>query len=247
VTILFAPSEGKRPGGDLPPIAEDAFCLPELYPRRVEAARRYVDFVRKADDSIIVKLFGVKEAALLARWRADLFTTPSMKAVLRYDGVAYDHLDYPALGDSAQRYVDENLIIFSNLFGPVSAKDRLPDYKLKQGESIGDFAPEKFYKTHFSDALTAYLETRGPVVDLRAGFYEKFYKIPLPHLTMKFLKNGRSVSHWAKAYRGLVVRRMAEEGIESEEALMAMDVEGLALKEIVEGRRKKEIVYEIVS
>jgi cytoplasmic iron level regulating protein YaaA (DUF328/UPF0246 family) len=247
MTVLFAPSEGKRPGGDLPPLDEGAFCLPELYDRRIEAARRYAEYVESADDEALKKLFGVKDEALLARWRTDLFSAPTMKAVLRYDGVAYEHLDYPALTDKARDYVDENLVIFSNLFGPVCADDRLPDYKLKQGERIGGFAPETFYKTHFTDALTRYLRSRGPVVDLRAGFYEKFYKIPFPYITMKFLKNGRSVSHWAKAYRGLVLRRMAEEGIKSEEALLAMDVEGLILKEIIEGRNKKEIVYEIAA
>jgi len=245
MTILFAPSEGKRPGGDLPPIAKDAFCLPKLYARRIEAVKRYDTFVNTADTDALKKLFGLKKEIDLARYRTDIFAAPTMKAVERYDGVAYDHLDYAALDGRAQAYVDDNLLIFSNLFGPICAKDRIPDYKLKQGEHIGDFAPEKFYKEHFSDALTEYLTARGPVVDLRAGFYEKFYKLPLPHVTIKFLKNGKSVSHWAKAYRGLVLRQMATQNVKSEEALLAMEIEGLTVKEILVKKNKKEIVYEI--
>ncbi|NPA29736.1 MAG: YaaA family protein [Epsilonproteobacteria bacterium] len=248
MTVLFAPSESKRPGGDLPPINREAFCLPPLFPRRLEALKAYDTFIKKADTAGLKKLFGLKKAEEIARYRAiDIFSAPTMKAVARYNGVAYTHLAYETLDKRAQTYVDDNLIIFSNLFGPVCAKDSLPDYKLKQGERLGDFVPERFYRAHFTDALTAYLKARGPVVDLRAGFYEKFYRIPLPHITMKFLKNNKAVSHWAKAYRGIVLKEMADNNIQNEADLKAMDIEGLAVKEIREGALKKEIVYEIVS
>ncbi|WP_456449546.1 YaaA family protein [Hydrogenimonas sp.] len=247
MTILFAPSEGKRPGGDLPPVDVEAFRFPELYDHRYEAMKRYDDFVESADREALRKLFGIKEERLLERYRTGIFAAPTMKAVERYDGVAYEHLDYANLPERAKHYIDEHLIIFSNLFGPVCAKDRLPDYKLKQGERIGAFAPETFYRERFGRTLTDYLESRGPIVDLRAGFYEKFYKIPLPHFTMKFLKNGKAVSHWAKAYRGIVLREMAERAVESEEELFRMEVEGLAIEEIREIGKRKEIVCRIVS
>lgn len=245
MTILFAPSEGKRPGGDLPPLDEGAFCFPELYEKRIEAIDRYNTFVQMADLQNLQKLFGIKEEKLIERYRTDMFAAPTMKAVERYDGVAYDHLSYAELPQQAQQYIDEHLIIFSNLFGPVCAKDRLPDYKLKQAERIGDFIPEKFYNHHFGRKLTEYLEENGPIVDLRAGFYEKFYKIPMPHVTMKFLKNGKAVSHWAKAYRGIVLKEMAKHAIMDKERLMAMDIEGLSIKEIRQMHNKKEIIYEI--
>jgi len=245
MTVLFAPSEGKRPGGTLPPVDESAFCLPGLHACRLEAMKRYSDFLRHADTDALKRLFGVKEEKLLARYRHDIFTAPTMKAVERYDGVAYDYLAYPSLSEKARRYIDEHLIIFSNLFGPVCARDRLPDYKLKQGERIGDFIPETFYRERIGEAMTAYLRDRGPIVDLRAGFYEKFYTVPLPHITMKFLKNGRVVSHWAKAYRGIVLKEMAKRAIMDEEDLMAMDIEHLSVVEIRETKKRKEIVYEI--
>jgi len=247
MTVLFAPSEGKRPGGSLPPVDASAFCFPELYPLRKEAMETYNRFVQNAPREALKKLFGIKEEALLQRYRTDLFEAPTMKAVERYDGVAYEYLDYPSLPAKGRRYIDERLIIFSNLFGPVCADDRLPDYKLKQGEHIGGFAPEKFYKAHFTQALDDTLSKREPIVDLRAGFYEKFYKSSMPHITMKFLKNGKTVSHWAKAYRGIVLRRMAEEGITTEEALLAMDIENLAIEAIQTTKKKKTIIYRIVS
>jgi len=37
---LFAPSESKRPGGDLPPVDATAFCCPERYPACDTRSRR---------------------------------------------------------------------------------------------------------------------------------------------------------------------------------------------------------------
>ncbi len=231
----------------MPPIDESAFCFPELYDRRLEAVKRYDDYIKEADNDALQRLFGIKDETLVARYRTDIFRSPTMKAVRRYDGVAYDYLDYDHLSPNAQRYIDESMVIFSNLFGPVCANDRLPDYKLKQGERIGDFAPEKFYKEHFTKAMDDYLATRGPIIDLRAGFYEKFYKVSAPHITMKFLKNGKTVSHWAKAYRGIVLKEMAKCAIMDEKALMAMQIEGLGIVDIKHIKNRKEIVYEIAS
>jgi len=246
MTILFAPSEAKRTGGS-GRMKKESFCFPELYDKRVEAAEKYNELLKNGSPEELRKLTGIKDEEQIERYRADIFDSPAMKAVERYDGVAFDHLDYPSLTPSQQEYVDEHLIIFSNLFGPVCAKDMIPDYKLKQGEHIGSFAPEKFYKEHFTEALDEYLQKRGPVVDLRAGFYEKFYKTSTPCITMKFLKNGKSVSHWAKAYRGRVLREMAKRAIMDEESLLAMDIENLGIVDIKQIKNKKEIVYEIVQ
>ena len=70
--------------------------------------------------------------------------------------------------------IDKDAFCFSNLFGPICAKDRVPEYKLKQAEKIGKFAPEKFYKKHFSKGLDLYLEKNAPIIDLRAGFMKNF-------------------------------------------------------------------------
>jgi len=247
MTILFAPSEGKKLGGSLPPINKSAFCFPELYARRIEVVKRYDTYVENGTIENLKKFFGIKDEKAIEDYRTDIFMQPTMKAVERYDGVAYDYLDYGNLSPEAQHYIDEHLIIFSNLFGPICAKDRIPAYKLKQGEDIDGFAPEKFYKEHFSEALDAYLETHTPIIDLRAGFYEKFYKIKAPYITMKFLKNGKSVSHWAKAYRGIVLKEMAKHAITDEESLLAMDIENLSIVEIKQIKNKREIVYEIVG
>ena len=57
-------------------------------------------------------------------------------------------MSYNNLEKSSQKYIDDNVLIFSNLFGVLKASDVIPDYKLKQGESFydlelrdGEFSP----------------------------------------------------------------------------------------------------------
>lgn len=80
---------------------------------------------------------------------------------------------------------------------------------------------------------------------MRAGYYDKFYDVKKPYTTLKFLKNGKTVSHWAKAYRGIVLREIAKNNISSLEEFQALEIENLTLKEILLIKNKTEIIYEI--
>lgn len=243
--ILFAPSEGKREGGAFPPLNHDSLLFPDLYPKRFNVIEQYEKLVQDGGDEQLSELFGLKDHKEYERYRSSFSTAPTMKAIERYDGVAYDYLNYPALSDEAKGYIDHKVILFSNLFGPLRAGDCIPDYKLKQGSSIGSFAPEKHYKEHFSAALDDMIDNQE-ILDLRAGFYDKFYTPKEPSVTLKFLKEGKVVSHWAKAYRGIVLREAAKHQIGSIQELLALNIEGLLLDKIMETKKKKEVVYTIV-
>lgn len=242
--ILFAPSEGKRVGGALPPLSEDSLLFPELFEKRKEVAKAYEAIVQSGDDTALSELFGLKDTEGCERYTIPFASAPTMKAVERYDGVAYDYLDYGSLGMEAQRYVDQNVVIFSNLFGPLRASDTIPDYKLKQGNKIGTLIPEKFYREHFSKRLDEWIGD-SEVLDIRAGFYDKFYVPKRKPLTMKFLKEGKTVSHWAKAYRGTVLREIALAGAGTIDEILAININGLKLVEIIDTKKSKEIVYDI--
>lgn len=243
--ILFSPSEGKREGGILPPLMSDSFIFPDLYSRRLEVIAQYEALVLKGKNEELYELFGIKDPNEYERYRSSFTSAPTMKAIERYDGVAYDYLNYSALSIDVQRYIDTRTILFSNLFGPIRAGDSIPDYKLKQGSSIGAFAPEKHYKEYFTDALDEMIGDQE-ILDLRAGFYDKFYTPNKSYVTLKFLKEGKVVSHWAKAYRGTLLREAAKNKISSIHELLALNIDGLIVREIVETKKKKEVVYSIV-
>ncbi len=243
--ILFSPAETKKSGGVEREIKRSSFIFPELFDLRKEAIEKYNSYLETSSDEALSKLFGIKESAKFQKYKTNLNKLPLMKVIERYDGVAFDYLAYSSLDESTQRYVDKNVILFSNLFGPLLAGDfGVPEYKLKQGEKIGAFVPEHFYKKHFSSALDDMLQEE-PYLDLRAGFYDKFYKPTTSYITLKFIKDGKVVSHWAKAYRGIVLRILAQNNIQSMDEFMKIEIEGLSVKETFRKGIHTEIVYNI--
>lgn len=85
------------------------------------------------------------------------------------------------------------------------------------------------------------------MLDLRAGFYDKFYTPKKKVSTYKFLKNGKIVSHYAKAYRGILLRIAAQNQALSNKELLAKLPSNLKLKDIKEFKLKEEITLEIID
>lgn len=245
--ILFSPSETKTVYATFPPISPESFLFPELYDKRIEVLKRYQDILNEGDSETLQQLFGIKdEKKCLHIASNNLFSALTYKAIERYSGVAYDYLSYHTLAEVERDFLDQNTIIFSNLFGPLLAKDILPDYKLHQGVSLRGFKPELFYKDLFTPSLDSFLENEF-IIDLRAGFYEKFYTLKQPYITMKFLKKGKVVSHFAKAYRGLMLRELAHYRPMNEDALRLISFENLSISEILTSKLKTEYIFSIID
>jgi len=241
--ILFAPSEGKIKGGN--EIFNKSLLFFNSFSRD-KVLNRYTNFLKNASFDELSKLFGLKkEEEILQNKDIDIFREKTLKAIQKYDGVAYDYLSYNSLSTSSKEFIDENLIIFSNLFGPLLAKDKIPYYRLAQGAKIDDFDIAKFYKQNFSKELDEFLKDEF-IIDLRAKHYEKFYTIKKEHITCKFLKNGKVVSHWAKAYRGLILKELSIYKPQNEDEFASIEFENLKVKEIIQKAKSKEYIYEII-
>ena len=243
--ILLAPSEGKRGGGVESKLDLESLVFSDILSEtRVKLIDRYRKILLSDDRSKIVEMLGIKKENIIEHYRAlDILNSPLLPAIERYDGVAFDYLDYDSLTDSAKRYLANHLYIFSNLFGILRASDMIPDYRVKQGAKIGEYAPQKVYAPVMRE-LDSRFESED-ILDIRAGFYDKFYKPKIPYATLKFLKNGRVVSHWAKAYRGLVLRYLSLNQINTLDEFEQMPMKGLRLLEIQQKRDKIEYIYEI--
>jgi len=241
--ILLAPSETKNSGG------EKEFCIEKLFlqpitPTRKKILKEYEDIIQKGDIKALSKLFGLKKEEDIQKAINEFLSKKTLIALKRYSGVAFDYLDYETLPQKAKEYLHNNLLIFSNLFGIVKANDEIPYYKLKQGEALNSLKIEKLYNQALKEPLDEYLANED-ILDLRAKYYEKFYKPSKNYTTLKFLKNAKVVSHWAKAYRGLVLRELALHNIQTIDKFLKLDFKSLAIKEIIEKKAYKEIVFDI--
>lgn len=243
--ILLAPAETKNQGGEEKSFCKDNFFLPELFEKREEIFNLYENLINKSSIEELSKWFGLKKLEEVQKYKQSLKHKLTMKAISRYNGVAFDALDYKNLDEDSQKYVDENVLLFSNLFGPLKAKDLIPDYKYKQGAKLPNINVEKFYMDNFTQSLDDFVGEE--VIDLRAGFYEKFYKVKKANcLTFKFIKDGKVVSHWAKFYRGKVLQELAKNQIKNHSEFMNMQIPGLKLNEIQEKKNIKLLIMDIV-
>ncbi len=237
--ILFSPAEGKKSGGKKQ--EQQLFGATNA---RDTILQTYNDIILSKDETKIKQLFGIKKWADCQSYICDIFNAPLLPCIERYNGVAYEYLNIDSLQSKEKEYLYKHTIIFSNLYGPLLGSDKIPNYKVKQGNTIGTISPDKFYKERFSYQLDLYL-AQSDILDLRAGYYDKFYKINKPYTTLKFLKNGKTVSHWAKAYRGIVLREIAKHNIASLEEFLKLSIKGLHLQEIKTTKNKTEIIYNI--
>ncbi len=241
--ILLAPSETKREGG-VGEFELQNLIFSEINRDREVLLNSYLDLIKSNNLEELGAVFGLKKESDIQKFVIDITKEPTLKAIERYIGVAFDYIDYTNLPKDAQKFIDNNVLIFSNLFGVLKANNQIPLYKLKQGAKIANLDPKNIYNKALKEPLDSYLENED-ILDIRAGYYDKFYKPSKKYTTLKFIKNGKVVSHWAKAYRGIVLKEIALNKIDNLKDFIALNIKGLELLEIRENKLKQEIIYEI--
>ncbi len=230
---LFSPSEAKDEGGALPCLNSKSFIFPLLYEKRLELLQKFENYKNRLNEKELLGFFELKSLCETSELRGSVFELQTQKAILRYTGVAYKALDFYSLDNHAKEYLFNQVVIFSNLFGAVLARDKIPNYKLKQGAKIDGIDAAKYYSKEFSTSLDAMFEG-CEILDLRAGYYEKFYKPKVKTLKPKFIKSGKIVSHNAKEHRGLFLREVASAKASNINDIMKINMANLALVEVIE-------------
>ncbi|ANV98596.1 hypothetical protein BBW65_07215 [Helicobacter enhydrae] len=232
--ILFSPSEGKRYIK-----SSKSEGMLERHQRIYDA---YADFVGKATLEELSRITGFSKEKEILEFLEKMQKPSLQRAIELYDGVAYDALDYGSLTSEQRHFVSESVLIFSNLFGVVGADSLLPFYKLKQGTGFGGFGTKNLYQEQY-EIYREMIEGEF-VVDLRAEFYKKLYSVGEHCFEFEFLKDGKKVSHYAKYYRGLVLRVIAQnaslDGIE--EALEEYGLQSVGSKE---SSKKTTLIFAI--
>lgn len=128
--VLLPPSEGKRRGGDGPPVDLADLSWPELTATRARLVKTLVAMCR-SDPARARERLGLSEALDEDRAaNAELLDSPTMPAGKRYSGTLHDALGYPTLPAAARRRANSWLVVFSGLWGTTRPTDLLPAYRL---------------------------------------------------------------------------------------------------------------------
>lgn len=247
--VLFSPSEGKTPPKNIESNAKDT-PIEMLFSHatyKQDALQAYLQTLKECDNATICKIFGTKILKLddLALCQ-NLLKTQRMPAIMLYSGVAYKALDFVNLNSDSQSFLLHNVLICSNLFGFVRASDKLPFYNLHQNKGFGAFELKTIYKAQQNDMDT--LLAHKEVLDLRAQAYIKVYEPRIPHTKAEFLHNGKTLSHYAKHYRGVYLRELAKQCAKDSHIILEnLAFPNLALKDITHKKHIKTLVYEIMQ
>lgn len=240
--LLVPPSEGKREGGDGPPVDWAGGVFGHLAAERV-AVRAAVRRVLRAGGG--EKLLGVRGAHLdraLAEWK-NLDAAPTAPAALRYAGVVWDGLDLASLPAPARRRAMSRIVVTSGLWGLIAATDPIPAYRLKMGARVGDLGQlAAWWRPAVSSALAA-RAGRGTVIDLlpqehRASI-DPAALAPGRLVRVEVVEDAsggrRSVGHAGKHVKGRLARAIVEHDARTADAVAEVVVDDLSLLSVERG------------
>lgn len=255
--IILPPSETKNLGdatnvpADSPGVAPSesrlnvgALGFAGLNPTRTLIAERLVTmaelFAEANQDhdetrmAALDKLIGIRATQRDEhRHNAALFTSPTMPAIERYTGVAFDMLDATGArsGIPLDSQARSRLAIGSALFGVVRADDPIPYYRFsahsKTTEDLNhtDTVRSLWKKPASGNSITDELvlwrenavaevgETDAGIIDLRSGGYRDLGTVPAAvslRVENEYSDGSRKVvSHFNKSFKGTVARELA--------------------------------------
>jgi uncharacterized protein len=204
VLILLPPSEGKASEGTGPALGELSFPKLDRARKRVRTALARAS---KRRDALAVLGLSPGLAGELDKNLA-LETAPTLRAGELYTGVLYDNLSLATLDADARARAEDSVLIFSGLWGVVRPSDRIPPYRLSMGVTLpvlGGLAT--FWRPYLTKELD---RLPGLVVDMRSGTYAGAWKPGERSVGVRVFRDGKVVSHMAKATRGEVTRVLLE-------------------------------------
>ncbi|WP_181019528.1 YaaA family protein [Nonomuraea typhae] len=204
--ILLPPSEGKAAEGRGPALGELSFPALDKARKRVRTA---LGRASKRRDALGVLGLTPGLAGELDKNLA-LESAPALPAAELYTGVLYDNLGLSTLSAAERARAEESILIFSGLWGVLRPADRVPPYRLSMGVTLpvlGGLA--SFWRPPLTKELD---RLPGLVVDLRSGTYAGAWKAGDRSVAVRVFRDGKVVSHMAKATRGAVARALVRSG-----------------------------------
>lgn len=185
------------------------------------------------------------------RWNEKPNPNESLQAVLAFQGEAYRGLNPESLDDNAQKWLNENLMILSGLYGILRPKDKIMLYRLEMGSRFPVDDSKNLYG-FWKDELTEYVNSKLKkdeiLLNLASVEYSKVIddkKLKSPKIDVKFMdyKNGvlKPIMAYFKNARGSMARYCAENNISDLEGVKLFNEDRYAFDEKLSS--EKELVF----
>ena len=184
-------------------------------------------------------------------WQLPFTLQNAKQAVFAFKGDVYIGLDAYSLSQDKIDQLQNKLRILSGQYGLLKPLDLIQPYRLEMGTKLKVGRNDNLYQywgTKVTDALNPELEPEEVFVNLASNEYFKVLKpklIKAPVITPVFkdYKDGKlkMISFFAKKARGLMVRYIIDNNIETAEELKGFNSEGYAFDSNLSS--EKELVF----
>ena len=174
-------------------------------------------------------------------WKTPFTAQNARPAIYTFDGDVYGGLDVFSLPTEKIDVLQNKVRILSGFYGLLKPLDLMQAYRLEMGTKIAIDDSKNlydFWKTKITTALNKELKKNELFVNLSSQEYfgaidVKTLKVPIITPEFKDSKDGKlkTISFFAKRARGLMVRYILDNNIETLNGLKHFDVEGYRFDE----------------
>lgn len=200
--------------------------------------------LKKKKPKDLMELMSISEKLADLNWQRNqdwqLPFTPenSRQAVYAFNGDVYIGLDAYTIPEEKLAVLQEKLRILSGLYGLLKPLDLIQEYRLEMGTSLQVGTKKnlyEFWKKTITDALNKELQKDELFINLASNEYfsavdVKSLKVPVITPEFKDYKDGKlkMISFFAKKARGLMVRYIIDNNVETLDELKNFNYEGYA-------------------
>ncbi|QQB74442.1 YaaA family protein [Fusobacterium canifelinum] len=158
----------------------------------------------------------------------------SIPAISMYYGVSFKELELEDYSEKSLKYLKNNLLILSALYGASLAFDLLKKYRLDMTMSITDRGLYNFWKKDINDYISNVLDKDEILLNLASGEFSKLIdnkKIPMVNIDFKEEKDGayKSVSTYSKKARGKFLNYLVKNQTDNLEEIKKIKLDGYSL------------------
>lgn len=174
-------------------------------------------------------------------WQVPFTPKNAKQAVYAFTGEVFRGLDVNSLAADKLPVLQERLRILSGLYGLLKPLDLMQPYRLEMGTKLKVGRTENLYKfwgDTLAEALNNELQDDELFVNLASTEYfkavpKKTLKVPMVTPVFKDFKNGqyKTIMTFAKKARGLMVRYIIENNVETLEGLKGFNTDGYGFDE----------------
>ena len=155
-------------------------------------------------------------------------------AISMYYGVSFKELDLEDYSEKSLKYLQNNLLILSALYGASLAFDLLKKYRLDMTMSIIDKGLYNFWKKDINDYISNILSKDEVLLNLASGEFSKMIdskRIFIINVDFKEEKDGayKSVSTYSKKARGQFLNYLIKNQIANLEDIKKNKLDGYSL------------------